>query len=94
MIETGKTVDGKPLSYKICDDGYEIYMDGKIWISQRGQYSKPMDKSKSYEENCLLQIEELTRPAPVPNNSHGVSDETYDAIIDEYTLSLIESGAL
>ena len=59
IISTDKTVDNKPLSYEIFEDGYAIYLEGKIWITQRGQYSKPIDKTKSFEENCLLQIEEL-----------------------------------
>lgn len=28
-----------------------------------------------------------------PNNSFGISNELYDAIIDEYTMQLIEEGA-
>ena len=30
----------------------------------------------------------------VPNNDYGVSNETYNAIIDDYTLSLMDSGVL
>lgn len=29
-----------------------------------------------------------------PNNDYGVSDETYNAIIDDYTLSLMENGLI
>lgn len=29
-----------------------------------------------------------------PSNPYGIPDETYNAIIDEYTLSLVESGVL
>lgn len=35
--------------------------------------------------------------APVaeePANSYGISDETYNTIIDDYTMSLMESGVL
>ena len=60
MITTDKTCDGKPIAYEILDDGYMIYLDGKAWIKQRGDYGKPMGSSKSYEENCLLQIEDIT----------------------------------
>lgn len=60
MIITDKTCDGKPIAYEILSDGYMIYLDGKAWIKQRGTYGKPMDTSKTYEENCLLQIEEIT----------------------------------
>lgn len=94
IISTDKTVDNKPLSYEIFEDGYVIYLEGKIWITQRGQYSKPIDKTKSFEENCLLQLEELSVVPKVPNNEYGVSNETYNAIIDDYTLELMENGAL
>ena len=60
MTTTNKTYNGKPITYEILDDGYMIYLDGKPWIKQRGDYGKPMDSSKSYEENCLLQIEDIT----------------------------------
>lgn len=62
MIQTDKTYKSKPIAYEILSDGYLIYLDSKPWIKQRGDYSKPMDSSKSYEENCLLQIEDLTKP--------------------------------
>lgn len=29
-----------------------------------------------------------------PNNDYGVANETYNAIIDDYTLSLMDSGVL
>lgn len=65
MTNTNKTFAGKSISYQIFSDGYDIYLDGKPWISQREPYGKMYDKAKSYEENCLLQIEELTKePEP------------------------------
>ena len=60
MTNTDKTFDGKNIAYEILEDGYMIYLDGKPWIKQRGIYGKPMDASKTYEENCLLQIEDIT----------------------------------
>lgn len=60
MIQTDKTYKSKPIAYEILSDGYMIYLDGKPWIKQRGTYGKPMDASKNYEENCLLQIENIT----------------------------------
>lgn len=65
MTNIDKTFDGKSIAYEILDDGYMIYLEGKPWISQQGLYGKPIDKSKSFEENCLLQIEEITKePEP------------------------------
>jgi len=49
------------LTYTILDNGYKIKLDEKEFIEQTGQYSKPMDSSKSYEENAILQIEDLTK---------------------------------
>ena len=60
MTNTDKTINGQAIAYKILEDGYEIYLDGTLWIKQRGEYSKPIDKDKSFEENCIAQIEEIT----------------------------------
>lgn len=60
MIPTGKKYENKEISYEIFDDGYMIYLDTKPWVKQREPYGKPMDASKNYEENCLLQIEDIT----------------------------------
>ena len=49
------------LTYDILENGYQIKLDGKTWIEQIGEYSKPMDSSKSYEENAILQIDDLTK---------------------------------
>ena len=54
-------MDKTRLTYDILDNGYVIKLDDKNWIEQVGENSKPMDSSKSFEENCLLQIEDLTK---------------------------------
>ena len=54
-------MDKTRITYDILNDGYVIKLDGKDWIKQVGEYSKPMDNSKSYEENAILQIEDLTK---------------------------------
>lgn len=59
------------LTYTILENGYKIKLDGKDWIEQIGQYSKPMDDTKSFEENCLLQIEDLTKEV----ESYGVEEK-------------------
>lgn len=52
------------IKYEILEDGYNIYRnengEDKIWISQRGDYSKPIDSQKSFEENCIAQLEQIT----------------------------------
>lgn len=71
------------ISYKIVENGYEIYLDGKLWITQYEPYGHPMDSSKSYEENCLLQIEELTTPVePIPDPTEQRISELEDAVIE------------
>ena len=69
MKTTDFKFNGSPLSYELKDNGYIIYNDGQPWVKQlddeNGQFGKPIDKNKSYEENCLAQIEELcTVPEP------------------------------
>ena len=51
------------ISYEILENGYKIYLDGKLWIEQLDEYSKPFDKNKSFEENCLLQLADITATA-------------------------------
>jgi len=53
-------------SYRVFDDGYDIYMNNVKYITQRIPYDKPMDANKSWEENAILQIESmLVPPEPV-----------------------------
>lgn len=59
MIKTDKTYGNKPIAYEVLDDGYMIYLDGKAWVKQCDPYGKPMDASKTYEENAKLQIDEF-----------------------------------
>ena len=70
MKTTDFKFDKKAVSYEVLEDGYAIYLDGAIWISQHGEYGKPVDKNKSYEENCLAQIEEICNATePQENNT-------------------------
>ena len=81
MTNTEKTINGQAISYEIFSDGYEIYLDGTIWIKQRGEYSKPIDKDKTYEENCLAQIEEITTVIePTPSEEYMAGYE--QALLD------------
>ena len=93
MTNTNKTINGQVIDYEIFEDGYEIYLDGILWVIQRGEYSKPINKELSYEENCLAQIEEITTVVEL-SNPYGIDDTTYNNIIDDYTVSLVEGGLL
>ncbi len=73
MVNTNKYIDKKPISYEVSEDGYDIYLDGKLWITQHGQYGKPMSQEMSYEQNCLAHIDELVTPA---------EQQRVDAILD------------
>jgi len=54
-------MDKNRLTYDILNDGYMINLDGKNWIEQVDENSKPIDSTKTFEENCILQIEDLTK---------------------------------
>ena len=62
IINTEKTFTGKAVGYSIEDNGYSIYLDGQLWISQPDPYGKLYVPDGTYEENCLAQIEEITNP--------------------------------
>lgn len=57
MIKTNYVLDNKELSYELLEDGYKIYADGGDFIHQYEPYIP--DKTKTYEENAIAQIEEL-----------------------------------
>ena len=46
--------------YEIFDNGYDIYYASSV-ISQRDEYSHPYLPDGTFEENCLAQLEELTK---------------------------------
>lgn len=82
------------LSYAIKENGYEIYLDGKIWIKQYEPNGKVYNPNGTYEENCLLQLEELSRPPIEPNNDYGIPNEVYNQIVDDTIYELIEQGVI
>ena len=48
----------RKLTYRICNDGYDIYLDYKLWISQREPFIPyPL---LGYEGSCIKQIEQLS----------------------------------
>lgn len=59
-IMTGKTFAGKEISYEVVSDGYNIYLGGNEtpWIKQYEPNYIP-DRSLSYEENAIKQIDEI-----------------------------------
>ena len=59
MTQTDYKMNGHELSYEIAEDGYDIYLDGRAWITQHEPYI-PYPKL-SYEEGCLKHIEEICK---------------------------------
>lgn len=48
-------------SYEVFDDGFDIYVNDRKVIVQHGDFGKPKDLTKSYEENAILMIEDLKK---------------------------------
>ena len=81
------------ISYEILDNGYKIYLDGKLWIEQLDEYAKPIDTAKTYEENCLLQLEDITATAHTDTLEERVT-VVESAVMDiaDVLADLTESG--
>lgn len=57
MTKTDYKYYGKDVSYEILDNGYNIYLDGALYITQPEPYIPY--PTLGYEGSCLKQIEEL-----------------------------------
>ena len=53
-------------SYEIFDDGYDIYENDNVTMTQRDPFGKVFIPDGTYEENALFQIDQIVHPAPVP----------------------------
>ena len=60
IIDTGKTFAGQNVTYEIVSDGYNIYLNGALWIKQYEPYIPNRDLT--YEENAIAQIEDICKP--------------------------------
>lgn len=75
--------DGVRLVRTYSDSGYTIERDG----IEYGEAIDPEELGRVYTEtDKLIEKENETE--------YGISEETYNKIIDDYTLSLIEEGVL
>ena len=75
-------------SYEVFDDGYDLYLtptQQKI-IEQRIPYDKPMDRTKSYEENAILQIQDLEYVATPTREDMTRSDVDFLALMMDVDL--------
>ncbi len=78
--------DDKLVTYSLSNDGYDIYLDGILWVSQHEPYIPY--RNKSYEENAILQIEEITS---IPSYENDPIDDINLMLTDqEYRLLMLE----
>lgn len=81
--------------YKTREDGVRLvrtYSDTNHYIQREGvEYSEAIDPEELgrvyTETDQLIETEES-------ETEYGISEEAYNKIIDDYTLSLIEKGVL
>ena len=59
MKETNYKIEGKTISYLIEPNGYSIYLDNQLWMTQHDDCSKLFKSDGTYEENCIMQIEDI-----------------------------------
>ena len=94
IVNNGKEFNGQKVGYSIDDNGYSIYLDNKVWITQPEPFAKLYVKDGSYEDNAKAQIEELCQNLqPTTIVEDRVSDlEGYAADL-LYQVCLLQLGA-
>ena len=93
-----KVYDNK-YKYEIFNDGYDIYENDSLLISQRGPCGKPINNGATYEENCLLQLNKMAEES---NSGQQMSDkeriemleETINEILTVVIPSLVIQGSV
>ena len=77
------------LTYKVVENGYEIYDNGTLWITQYEPFIP--NKSLSYEDNARAQIEELQQISTIKTEEDNELLELAEYIADlDFRLSNIE----
>ena len=59
VVNTDKTLNGKILGYEIISNGYKLFLDGIVFISQPEPFANLFVANGSYEENALAQIDSI-----------------------------------
>ena len=72
--------------YEILEDGYDIYQEDKKIITQHDPFGKVFDPNGTYEENCLIQLDQITQPQPEPPAPAPSEEEKMRADIDYIAL--------
>lgn len=93
IVDSGKEFNGQKVGYSIDDNGYSIYLDNKVWITQPEPFAKLYVEDGSYEDNAKAQIEELCQNLqPTPTVEDRVSElEGYTAEL-LYQVCLLQLG--
>ena len=86
MITTDYKIDGQQVDIELLDDGYKIYKGGTVWIHQYEPFIP--DKTKSYEENAIQQIEEIIASFENAQNEQDEITEMQLAITELYEMML------
>ena len=97
MKETNYKIEGKTISYLIEPNGYSIYLDNQLWMEQHDDCSKLFKSDGTYEENCIMQIEDIVASF---ENSKSKRDEVseikaqieYIAMMSDVDLTEIAGG--
>lgn len=75
------------LTYKVVENGYEIYNNGQLWITQYEPYIP--NKSLSYEQNAQAQITELTTPPKETTELENLTTR-----VDELETGIVELASM
>ena len=59
VVNTDKTLNGKVLGYEVISNGYKLFQNGIVFISQPEPFSNLFVANGSYEENALAQIDSI-----------------------------------
>lgn len=59
VVNTDKTLNGKVLGYEVISNGYKLFQDGIVFISQPEPFANLFVANGSYEENALAHIENM-----------------------------------
>lgn len=69
-------------SYEVLPDGYDIYENDVKIITQHDPYGKVFKKNGTYEENAIIQLDQMTAPQPEPEPVGPSEEEKLRADVD------------
>jgi hypothetical protein len=78
MADKTYSVSFGTITYDIKEQGYNIYLNGNLWIQQYEPYIP--DKTKTYEENAILQIEQIINDNKKQVNQIAQADRIEQAL--------------